>query len=177
MEDGFSDIKYEYEELLITFVYKKDYESAAKMIFVYPQEYDNIKDIYERTVTGLLSDNAPQEAEILYLKWKKEPQLFYQHFLESGDYLKAKGFYFADKDSIDVTYYSYLSDCVTDMCKKGQFDDAEKFITVNAAHFKRLALSSKKMSRREVRKQLNAVVKKYKKSQRKGLFGRKKMIG
>ena len=173
MEDGFSYIKYEYEDLLSTFDYQKDYESAADMILGYPQDFDNIKDIYEKTVTDLLNNNA-LKAERLYLKWKKEPQLFYQHFLESGDYEKAKGFYFADKDGTDANYYSYLSDCVTDMCEKGQFDVAEDFITANAAHFKRLALSSKKMSRRKVKKQLNAVVKKYKKSQKKGLFGRKK---
>ena len=173
MNDGFSYIKYEYEDLLSTFDHEKDYESAAEMIFVYPQEYDNIKNIYENTVTELLSCNVSQ-AERLYLKWKKEPQLFYQHYLESGNYEKAKEFYFADKANTDENYFRYLSDCVTDMCKKGDFDDAENFITKNLTEFKKFTPFSSRLSQREVSKKLRAIIKEEKKSQKKGLFGRKK---
>ena len=172
---SFADISFEYIKTLKNYLEKADYESAEEMFYKYPNEDDEIKDCYIKTVSGLLrNEETVPVAEKLYLEWREDPQLFYQHFLESGDYTKAEEYFFANKERTFENHFKYLTDCVTDMCEKGQFDAAENFITANVTQYKKVTLFSKELSQREATKKLMTIVKEKKKSQKKGLFGRKK---
>lgn len=174
-DSSFSEIKFDYEEVLSRFINAKDYESAAELIYPYPQRYEDISDKYEETVAALLNEqNTITTAKRLYLKWEKEPRLFYQHYLNNGDYESAKEYYIKYKGDTEEALFQYLVECVTDMSKKGDYDGAEKFIENNLKHFKKHTPFSERLSQREVSKKLRTIIKEHKKNQKKGLFGRKK---
>lgn len=168
LKEGFSDIRYDYLYLLERFITVNDYLASTDMIYAYPADYEDIKDYYTETVTELLKNKATvSKAEKLYLKWGKNPQLFYTSFLKSGEYDKAEEYYFIETERTDQNYYAFLADCVTDLCEKGQYDDVTNFVNEKTSCFKTIALSSEKLSKRGVTKKLNKIIKKSKKERKK----------
>jgi len=168
LKEGFADIRYDYLYLLERFVTAKDYAASTDMIYAFPGDFEDIKGYYTETVTELLkNEETVSKAEKLYLKWEKEPQLFYTSFLKSGEYDKAEEYYFIETERTDQNYYAFLADCVTDLCEKGQYEDATNFINEKTSCFKTIALSSEKLSKRGVTKKLNKMIKKSKKERKK----------
>lgn len=168
LKEGFSNIRYDYLYLLERFITVKDYLASTDMIYAFPADYEDIKNYYTETVTALLKNRETiLKAEKLYLKWEKEPQLFYTSFLKSGEYDKAEKYYFVETERTDKNYYAFLTDCVTDLCEKGQYEDAYNFINDKTSCFKTIALSSEKLSKRGVTRKLNKIVKKSKKERKK----------